>query len=76
MMTGKFEIKVDLNGWLVPMLVEKKGSGVFKVAYEDMTLGYLVENEGSRWNYVHNVFNEELLNAQTAERIKNAIVSH
>jgi len=75
-MAGKFDITIDLNGWLVPMHVEKKGGGVFKVAYEDMILGYLVQNDCSRWNYVHNVFSEGLLNAQTADRIRQAIINY
>jgi hypothetical protein len=75
-MRGKFDIEVDLNGWLVPMHVEQKGRGIFKVAYEDTILGYLVQNERSRWNYIHNIFSEGLLNPQTTERISNAIINY
>lgn len=75
-MSEKFDIEVDLNGWLVPMHVEQKGKDVFKVAYEDVTLGYLVHKEPSKWKYIHNIFTEGLLNARTAAMIGQAIKAY
>jgi hypothetical protein len=75
-MTGKFDIEINMNGWLVPMHIEQKGEGVFKVAYEDITLGYLLQNERSRWQYVDNIFNGSLLNAQTTAMIGKAIINY
>jgi len=72
-MRAEFDIQVNLNGWLVPIHVQKKGSGVFKVAYENTTLGYLMQNNDSRWQYLHNVFSSSLLNAQTTAIIGKAI---
>lgn len=75
-MTGEFDIEVNLNGWLVPMHVQRKGLGVFKVAYEDTTLGYLLRSETSRWQYIHNVLSRSLLNAQTTAMIGKAIINY
>jgi hypothetical protein len=74
-MTAQFNIEIDLNGWLVPIRVEGKGSGIFKVAYGDTTLGLLVQNESSHWLYTQDLFSTGCLNALTSEKISQAIDS-
>jgi|GEM_PF-2093638 len=75
-MTGKFDIEVDLNGWLVPMHIEQKGQGIFKVVYEDTILGYLQQHERFRWSTITDMFSPGLLNQQTTEMIGKAIINH
>jgi hypothetical protein len=72
-MTAKFNIEIDLNGWLVPICVEGKGSGIFKVAYGDVTLGLLVQNESSNWMYTQDLFSTGCLNELTSKKISQAI---
>jgi hypothetical protein len=72
-MTAKFNIEIDLNGWLVPICVEGKGSGIYKVAYGDVTLGMLVQNESPQWLYTQDLFSVGCLNALTSEKISQAI---
>lgn len=75
-MTGKFDIEINLNGWLIPIHVEQKGSGIFKVAYGGTTLGLVLQNQGSSWTYVQNLFNNGLLNKLTADKIGTAIINY
>ncbi|SEB00180.1 hypothetical protein [Pedobacter hartonius] len=75
-MIAKFNIQVNLNGWLIPFHIERKQSGIFKVFYENTILGHLLVNDYSKWVYLNNVGNEKLLNPYTADRISKAIVNY
>lgn len=72
-MTGKFDVEIDLNGWLVPIHVEQKDRGIFKVAYGNTSLGILVQSDASKWTYVQNPVSSGLLNKVTTEKISEAI---
>jgi len=75
-MTRQFDIEVDLNGWLVPMHIEQKGKGVFKVVYEDTILGYLQQHGLFKWSALTDLVTPSLLNQQTTEKIGKAIINH
>jgi hypothetical protein len=75
-MIAKFDIQVDLNGWLIPFHIERKGYGIFKVAYENITLGHLMVNDASKWIYLKNIADRNLLNSYTADKISRAIVNY
>jgi len=75
-MTGKFDIQIDLNGWLIPFHIENKGSGIFKVAYEKVTIGHLLLNESSKWMYLTDINDVNLLNSYTADKISMAIINY
>jgi len=75
-MTGQFDIEIDLNGWLIPIHVEQKGEGIFKVAYGRTTLGILLKNQGSNWSYAQNLLSKGLLNKVTSEKISRAITNY
>jgi len=75
-MSAKFDIQIDLNGWLIPFHIERKGKGIFKVAYEELTLGYLLLDEYARWKYMKSVFADKLLNSKTTAKITNAIINY
>lgn len=75
-MRAKFDIQVDFNGWLIPLHVENKGSGIFKIAYESVILGHLLVNDNSKWMYMNPVTEENLLNPSIAEKISEAIINY
>lgn len=72
-MEKRFDVEIDLNGWLIPIQVEQKGSGIFKVAYGNTSLGLLIQSETSKWTYVQNLFSRGLLNKLTTDKISVAI---
>lgn len=75
-MSVKFDIQIDLNGWLIPFHIERRGKGIFKVAYEELTLGHLLLDECSKWTYMKNAMTGKLLNAKTTAKITQAIVNY
>jgi len=75
-MSPKFDIQVNLNGWMIPFKIERKGYGIFKVAYENVSLGYLLLNESAKWLYLKSVKGEELLNPYSTRKITEAIVNY
>ncbi|CAM4107855.1 hypothetical protein SAMN06265348_103366 [Pedobacter westerhofensis] len=75
-MIGKFDIQVNLNGWLIPFHVESKGEGIFKVAYESVNIGHLLVNDTSKWMYLTDISDEKLLNSYTADKISKAIINY
>lgn len=75
-MTATFNIQVDFNGWLIPLQVERKESGIFKIAYQSVVLGHLLVNETAKWMYVNPVTEENLLNPSIAEKISKAIINY
>lgn len=72
-MEERFDVEIDLNGWLIPIHVEQKGTGIFKVAYGNTSLGILLQSETSKWSYVQNLFSKGLLNKITTDKISFAI---
>lgn len=72
-MEERFDVEIDLNGWLIPIQVEQKGSGIFKVTYGNTSLGLLIQSETSKWTYVQNLFSRGLLNKLTTDKISFAI---
>ncbi|WP_158798530.1 hypothetical protein [Pedobacter sp. L105] len=75
-MSAKFDIQIDLNGWLVPFHIERKGKGIFKIAYEELSLGHLLLDEYSRWIYKKSMNAGQLLNAGTTAKITKAIINY
>lgn len=73
-MSEKFDIQINLNGWLIPFSIENKGSGIFKINFENLTLGFLKANNSNRWTYLQNsIAGEGLLNKRTTDKICQAI---
>ena len=75
-MKAKFDIQVNLNGWMIPFHIERKGYGIFKVAYENMILGHLMLSECTKWLYIRNVAVDDLLNVRTRNKISAAIINY
>ena len=75
-MIGKFDIQVDLNGWVIPFHIESQGEGVFKVIYDKLTVGHLLVNDTSKWIYLNPVTDNNLLNSYSAARISQAITNY
>jgi hypothetical protein len=75
-MIGKFDIQVNLNGWVIPFHIESQGEGVFKVIYDKLTLGHLLVNDTSKWIYLNNIAEDKLLNPYSAAMISQAITNY
>jgi hypothetical protein len=72
-MGKRFDIQIDLNGWVIPFQIERKDSGIFKVLYDNLTLGFILLNNASKAMYLQPAMSHELLNKQTADKICEAI---
>jgi len=75
-MKAKFDIQIDLNGWVIPFHIEREGYGIFKVAYENIALGYLLLNNSAKWLYIKNISGGNLLNPRTRTKISKAILNY
>jgi hypothetical protein len=72
-MSTTFDIQIDLNGWLIPFQIERKGAGTFKVIFENLSLGFVLLNNSSQWIYLQKTMRRGLLNKQTTDKICEAI---
>ncbi len=61
---------------MIPFHIERKGYGIFKIAYENTSLGYLMLTEKMQWLYIRNVATGDLLNPPTRTKISEAIINY
>lgn len=75
-MKAKFDIQINLNGWVIPFHIERQGYGIFKVAYKNLALGHMLLTERAKWFYIKNITGESLLNLPTRIAISKAIINY
>lgn len=75
-MRAKFDIQIDLNGWVIPFHIERRGNRIFKIAYGNTALGHLLLNENSKWDYFAAYSGSKLMNLCTRNKIGKAIINY